>query len=88
MIPKMGRSPFLLASRAIGVVTLLVAAINASSAAGKPFTVAGEIGLAHFGDPYSGEAEAVRVSPDENYFAALTERGRIDVDRPEDTLRI
>jgi len=34
------------------------------------------------------EAQSVEFSPDGKYFAALTERGRIDLDRPEDTLRI
>ena len=67
---------------------LLLAGVGAYSAAGKAFTVAEEIGLAHFGDPYTGEAEAVQFSPDGHYVAALTERGRIDLNRPEDTMRI
>jgi hypothetical protein len=54
----------------------------------RSFTVADEIGLAHFGDPYGRAAEAVQVSPDGRYFAALTERGRIDLNSPEDVLRI
>ena len=71
-----------------GMLTLLWVAVSAHAAASQPFTVAEEIGLAHFGDPYGGEAEAVQFSPDGQYFAALTERGRLDLDRPEDTLRI
>jgi hypothetical protein len=67
---------------------LLLAGVDAYSAAGKPFTVADEIGLAHFGYPYTGEAESVQFSPDGHYVAALTERGRIDLNRPEDTVRI
>lgn len=74
--------------RSAGLLTLVLAAVNVQSAAGTPFTVAEEIGLAHFGDPNGGEAEALQFSPDAQYFAALTERGRIDLDRPEDTLRI
>jgi len=75
-------------SRLVAVLTFLCAAASAQSAVSKPFTVAEEIGIAHFGDPYGEEAQSVEFSPDGKYFAALTERGRIDLDRPEDTLRI
>jgi dipeptidyl aminopeptidase/acylaminoacyl peptidase len=51
------------------------------------FTVADEIGLTHFGDPYAGRAEAVLFSPDGNYLAVDSERGRLDLNRPEDSLR-
>jgi hypothetical protein len=51
------------------------------------FTVADEIGLTHFGDPYTGQAEAVLFSPDGNYVAVDSERGRLDLNRPEDSLR-
>jgi dipeptidyl aminopeptidase/acylaminoacyl peptidase len=67
---------------------LVFAAVSVSAAVDKPFTVADEVGLAHFGDPFGGEARAVQFSPDGRYFAALTERGRLDLNRPEDTLRI
>src|ERR1039458_4824619 len=49
----------------------------------RPFTVADDIELTHFDDG----AEAVRFSPDGNYFAVYTERGRLDLNRPEDSLR-
>ena len=51
------------------------------------FTVADEIGIAHFGDPYYGEAEELSFSPDGNYVAVDTERGRLDLNRVEDSLR-
>jgi dipeptidyl aminopeptidase/acylaminoacyl peptidase len=51
------------------------------------FTLADEIGLTHFGDPYTGQAEAVLFSPDGNYLAVDSERGRLDLNRPEDSLR-
>ena len=72
------------------VIALFLAAVAASAqgAPGKPFTVAEEIELAQFGDPNAGQAEAVQWSPDGKYVAALTERGRLDLNRPEDTLRI
>jgi dipeptidyl aminopeptidase/acylaminoacyl peptidase len=53
----------------------------------KPFTVADEIRLAHFGDPYLWHADTVHFSPDGNYLAVNTERGRLDLNRPEDSLR-
>jgi dipeptidyl aminopeptidase/acylaminoacyl peptidase len=81
-------SAFGLCGRIAGLLALLVSPVGAQSAVGKPFTVATEIGIAHFGDPYAGEAEALHFSPDGRYFAVLTERGRIDLNRPEDTMRI
>jgi dipeptidyl aminopeptidase/acylaminoacyl peptidase len=53
----------------------------------KSFTVAEEIELAHFGDPYTAQAEAVRFSPNGNYVAVDTERGRLELNRVEDALR-
>ena len=53
----------------------------------KAFTVADEIGIAHFGDPYYKEAEVLIFSPDGNYFAVDTERGRLELDCVDDTLR-
>ncbi len=52
----------------------------------RPFTVADDIGFVYFADLYGG-AEAVRVSPDGNYFAVDTERARLDLNRVEDSLR-
>ena len=49
------------------------------------FTVADEIGIAHFGDPYYGEAEVLLFSPDGNYFAVDTERGRLELNQVEDS---
>ena len=54
----------------------------------RSFTVADEIGLAQFGDPYRWQAEGLQFSPDGNYFAVNTERGRLDLNCPEDSLRI
>ncbi len=54
----------------------------------RPFTVADEIGLAHFGDPYQVQAEALRFSPDGNYFAVDTEVGKLDLNCVEDSLRL
>jgi hypothetical protein len=52
------------------------------------FTVADDIGLTYFGDPFLDKAEAISFSPDERYFVVHTERGRLDINRPESTLRV
>lgn len=52
----------------------------------KPFTVADEIGLTLFGTPRGGEPE-VHFSPDGQYVAIWSERGRLDLNCPEDSLR-
>jgi len=50
----------------------------------KPFTVADEIGLTLF---VEDTGEAVQFSPDGNYLAVHTERGRLDLNRVEGSLR-
>jgi len=60
-------------------------AIASAQQAKRPFTLADEIGLTLFGDP-NGGAPAVHFSPDGNYFAVWTERGRLDLNRVEDSL--
>jgi dipeptidyl aminopeptidase/acylaminoacyl peptidase len=52
----------------------------------KPFTVADEIGLTLFSTP-KGEQAEVRFSSDGQYVATWSERGRLDLNRPEDSLR-
>ncbi len=57
--------------------------VASAQRAKKPFTVADEIGLALF----SGSREHVRFSPDRQYFAVYSERGRPEVNLVEDSLR-
>jgi len=59
-----------------------------SEAAKRPFTVADDITLVHFGDPYTAKADPVAFSPDGRYFVVDTERGLLDQNRPESTLRV
>jgi len=61
--------------------------ISSAEQAKRPYTVADDIGLAYFGDQYSGQAEALQFSPDGMYFAVDTERGRLDLNSVEDSLR-
>lgn len=73
------------------VVTVFFSGIHSpiasSQQTNRPFTVADDIGVTLFGDQNGGQADAVRFSPDGSYFAVHTERGRLDLNRVEDTLR-
>jgi len=67
---------------------LLLSCVASRAQQTKPrFTVSDEVQLAHFGDPYTGDAEAVQFSPDGKYFAVDTSRGRFDLNCVEDSLR-
>jgi hypothetical protein len=57
-------------------------------AAQRPFTVADDIAFTYFGDPFLGKAEPLSFSPDGAYFVVHTEHGRLDINRPESSLRI
>ena len=59
--------------------------IASAQQANKPFTVTDEIGLAVYG--YGEQQEPVRFSPDGKYFAVDTERGRLDLNLVEDSMR-
>jgi len=77
----------------MGIAFLLVAmgaslTILPCDAAKRRFTVADDIGLAHFGDIYTGKADAVTFSPDALYFVVDTERGLLEQDLAESTLRV
>jgi dipeptidyl aminopeptidase/acylaminoacyl peptidase len=72
----------------LAAVSFIAAQAFANGNAPPTFTVALEIGLTNFGDPYTGEAEAVEFSPNGAYFAVNTERGRLDLNRPEGALGI
>jgi hypothetical protein len=62
-------------------------AIDGSSAT-RPFTVTDDIELTHFGIPNTINPDALIFSPDNQYFVVLTERGRLDLNRPESRLRV
>jgi dipeptidyl aminopeptidase/acylaminoacyl peptidase len=53
----------------------------------RPFTPKDDVGLAQF--QYAGRAVVggvIKFSPNMGYFAVVTERGRLDVNAPEDTI--
>src|SRR5882672_1690437 len=84
-LEKLKFVPFLI----IGFLGLTGAgfAIASAQQSKRPFTVADDIEVAHFGDPYFEGAAIFRFSPDGSYFAVDTERGRLDLNRVEDSLR-
>jgi len=74
------------------VCSLLAMGVGFGDVAGQPskrrFTVADEIALSHFGDPYTLNVDAVTFSPGGHYFVVVTERGLVDQNRPESSLRV
>ena len=60
--------------------------LSANEEAKRPFTITDEIALTHFWG-LGGTNAPVSFSPDGNYFAVWSERGRLDLNRVEDTLR-
>jgi len=68
-------------------LALLIFAVVSTSAIGKAFTVTDEIGLTLFDCPGLSVGSAVRFSPDGSYLAVWSERGRLDLNRVEDSLR-
>ena len=54
----------------------------------RRFTVADDIRWSRFGDPYNGQADPIAFSPDGAYFVVHTERGILETNRPESTVRV
>src|ERR1700733_14434010 len=84
-----GQSPITSLVSILTLLFLLVRGVPSCRAqpTNKPFTVADDIGMMLFGDQNGGQADAVRFSPDGSYFAVHTERGCLDLNRVEDTIR-
>lgn len=75
--------------RAPGVAAALwLSVLGNGFAQRRPFTVEDDIGLAHFGDLYSGVGQSLAVSPDHSRMAAFVEYGSIQDNRLHDELRI
>lgn len=75
----------------VAVLLLLGLAFNggaADAAPPRPITVADEIGIALFGDPYGGQIEPITESPDGRFVAVVAERGILERNIVEDELRI
>ena len=57
-----------------------------AQASRKPFTAQVETELWSF-NPERFDGSSVHFSPDKKYFVVYCERGRLDINRPEDSLR-
>src|SRR5438270_389426 len=84
-------TPGLTGRQSIVVIICLFGAFMSSGvplqAAKRPFTVADDIAVSRFGDGISWEDSFV-FSPNHRFFAVYTEHGRLDLNRPESTLRV
>src|SRR5260370_5651472 len=78
----------LLATKLTALCLLCVVILCCPSAFGqRPFTAKDDVGLALF--EYAGMGApggVIKYSPDGQYFAVVTERGRLDLNTPEDTI--
>src|SRR6266851_5692956 len=54
----------------------------------RPFTVADDIALSHFGSDSSFDDDPFVFSPNHRFFAVYTEHGRLDLNRPESIFRV
>ena len=70
----------------LGFLNTLHSPIASAQQTRRPFTIADEIGLTLFGSPDGGKPE-LHFSPDGKYLAVWVERGRIDLNSVEDSLR-
>jgi dipeptidyl aminopeptidase/acylaminoacyl peptidase len=70
----------------LSCLTFAIPPLSWAEQAERPFTIADDIQLAVFGGSSGLDKELV-FSPDGNYFVVETERGRPDLNRPEDSLR-
>jgi dipeptidyl aminopeptidase/acylaminoacyl peptidase len=72
------------------LILLYLNGVDSPTASGqevkRPFTVADDIEMTHF-EVDSDPARIVKFSPDRSYFVIRTERGRLDLNRCEDSLR-
>src|SRR5467141_3947293 len=76
-----------LARRSTAFFLLAIATLLCSSAFGRSFTPKDDVGIALF--EYAGHGApggVIKYSPDGRYFAVVTERGRLDLNAPEDTI--
>lgn len=75
----------------VAIICLLGVLIGSGAplqAAKRPFTVADDIALSHFGSRISWDDDPFVFSPNHRFFAVYTEHGRLDLNRPESILRV
>jgi len=70
------------------LITIVTVLTSLPCYAARHFTVADDIGLYHFGDPNSLNEPPFFFSPNRKYFVVHAERGRLDLNQPEATIRV
>ena len=66
----------------------IVPPILAARQGKRPFTVADDVGYSHFSpEGYTGGDEGIKFSPNGDFCAVLSVRGRLDLDLAEESLR-
>src|SRR5260370_30167528 len=79
---KILKKPFLLGCFALGISGLVIKEADATAEKRSTrFTVADDIGLTQLG-------HNVLFSPNRRYFVVMSERGRLDLNRPESSIRV
>src|SRR6266699_3615214 len=71
----------------LSTTTLLCLPATGEASALRPFAPTDDVGMALF--EYAGQGApggVIKYSPDGRYFAVVTERGRLDLNAPEDTI--
>jgi len=69
----------------LGVLISSGASLEATK---RPFTVADDIALSHFGSASSFDDDPFALSPNHRFFVVYTEHGRLDLNRPESIFRV
>lgn len=70
------------------MMILLSFMVQSSAAEQHRFAVADDIALSHFGDPFTVKIDPITFSPNAQYFAVVSERGLLETNRPESTVRL
>ena len=72
----------------ICILGILIGSEAPLQAAKRPFTVADDIAVSHFGGRTSLDDDPFVFSPNHRFFAVYTEHGRLDLSYPESILRV
>jgi len=81
------QSPLAMRLASLSLFSIATLLCSPTFGASRPFTAKDDVGLALF--EYAGQGApggVIKYSPDGRYFAVLTERGRLDLNAPEDAL--
>src|SRR5579862_7267485 len=74
--------------RIVCLIHVFAAALAAAFCEARPFTVADDIKFVRFANPDEEGIEPIIYSPDRRYVIVHVERGRLDHNKVESTLRV